>query len=1038
MIEFFIKRRVATSMLFLGVCLAGLLSIERLPVELLPSIDLPKLTIITPFENASPEDVEQLITRHIEEAVSSVAGIDGLSSESMEGLSLVTARFRWGADMDMALIETKEKADLARPQLPQNAGKSVVLKYDPKAEPVMIIVVRTVKDTFPGLRRRIEREIVPLLERVEGVAVVDVMGGMKRQINVNLDRAKLYAHNLSLDEVIQAVNEANYSFPSGFIDKAGKEYLVRTIGEFAQTGQIAEVIAGRNESGVPVRIKDLGAVEDGYRDRRCLIRYNGGDAVAMLVRKEPGKNTIAVCGGVRAKLTQIEAAVRGEFTLTVVDDRSAFVQNAVRSVVNAALIGAVIVFAVLAFFLKNISYPLVILSSLPVSILGTFALMYFRGITVNTMSLGGLALGVGMMVDAGIVVLEAIAREGGRHPGNPAAAALAGTKKVILPVAASIFTTIIVFLPLIFTEDLSGILFSELALTVSFSLVCSLFCSLLLIPMLASLGHHRTNGLFGKHRAPLRAAGSRFIAASDAFIDRSHSVYNRLILSARCHPRQVLAAGLAAFLIGNVLLLLIDRELFPAVDTGEFTAEIELPRGTSLDESSRFASALENLLMADPLVRRVYAKIGSDPEDTVNERASARGPNSIFIHGFLKRNRRSTGAFIEGLRNRFPLSDQVRAVYTVRDGVLGALFTGEPGDLAVEAAGRDRAILRDIGESVMTLMRAQRGLTGVRSSIDAGRPELRVRIDRNAMASLGLSVETIALTVRAAINGEIATRYREHDEEIDVRVRLRETDRADRKSLSLVLMKNTAGETLPLGKIAIVHDATGPVSIRRDNQQRVNLITADIRGDRARETRRFERALAQLAVPAGYELKPTGLRNDIARSVKDMVFSFLLALVLVYMLLASQFQSFTSPLIIMLSIPVAFLGAAAALSLFGGTININSGIGFVMLAGIVVNNGIMLFDGIERGRDQGFTVDEAVEKAGRERLVPIFMTTFTTVFALLPLALGLGEGAELQRPLALTVIGGMAVSTVLTLLLLPTIYTTFAGKKHDRPQGGAS
>jgi len=1030
-IAFFIHHRIATIMIFLAVCLAGVLSLRRLPVELLPNVGLPCLTVITPFDNASPEDVEQLITRHIEEAVSSTSGVDGLSSESMEGLSLVTARFRWGTDMDMALIETKEKADLARSQIPQDAGKSIVFKYDHGARPVMFVTAIADNGDFPGLRRRVEREIVPLLERMPGVAAVDVMGGSKRQININLDRGKLYAHSISLDEVIKGIGESNYSFPSGFIEKSGKEYLVRTIGEFRQPGQIAEAVAGRNEAGVPVLIRDLGSVEDGYRDRKCIIRHNGRDAVGIFIRKEPGANTIDVCNGVRAKLAEIESNLNGEFSLTVVDDSSVFIRKAVGTVVNAAVTGSFIVFAVLAFFLKSLRFPLIILTSLPVSVLGTFSLMYFQGLSINTMSLGGLALGVGMMVDAGIVVLESIAREERLRPGQPAASALAGTRTVILPVAASIFTTIIVFLPLVYTGGLSGILFGELALTVSFSLICSLACSVMLFPMLAAscpLPSMEHSVIFARRVHQYRY---QLIRAADRFIISLHSGYTRVITFASLRPRRVLAVGFAAFLIGNSILFFIDRELFPAVDTGEFTAEVELPRGTSLDESSRFSAAMENLFMTDPGMRQVYAKIGSDPEDAITERASGRGVNSVFIHGFLKNH--GTASFIEMLRNRFPVSDNVRVVYSNRDSIQGALFDSAPGDLTVEAAGRDHEVLMKIGNAVMSLMRGRQAFTSARSSLDTGRPELRVLIDRNAMGSLGLTVEDIVLTVRAAITGEIATRYREHDEEIDVRVRLRASDRADRGSLNLLYVKNADGETLPLGKIATVHERTGPVSIRRENQQRVNLITAHIKGNHSREIRRFDRALSMLSIPAGYELKTVGLKNDIGRAMGDMVFSFLLALLLVYMLLSSQFQSLKTPLIIMLSVPVSFLGASAALVVSGATLNINSGIGFVMLAGIVVNNGIMLFDGIERARARGLQVTESVGTACRERLVPILMTTLTTIFALLPLALGLGEGAELQRPLALTVIGGMTVSTALTMVLLPTAYLVFVGENLSKP-----
>ncbi|TAL34411.1 MAG: efflux RND transporter permease subunit [Spirochaetes bacterium] len=1034
MLDTFIKRRVTTAMVFLGICLVGFIAVEKLPVQLLPDIEFPRLTIVTPYENASPTEVEQLVTRYIEEAASSVNGVLSVYSESLEGLSLVTVRFQWGTNMDMALIETKEKADIIKTQLPQDTGKSTVIKFDPKSDPVMIYTIALPSGTendFAQLRRRIEKEIIPYLERIEGVALVDIMGGYRRQVNINLDCGKIYAHSLSLAEVIEGVNMANFSFPAGYVEKKDREYLVRTVGEFRNVAEMNKVVVGRNDAGVPIYLKEIGEIQDGFRDRKCIVRLNGKEAVGLLIRKEPGKNTMDVCSRVRERITELSAKYHKEFQLANVFDQSSFIQSSIDNVLNAAVMGGLISILVLWFFLKNVRYPLIISSSIPISILGTFALMYFKGISINTMSLGGLALGVGVMVDAGTVVLESIADELKRGKGKSRIAnVIAGTREVFIPVTTSTLTTVIVFAPLVFITGLSGAVFSELALTITFSLLCSLLSSFLFIPMIVALDIPSPE-IFRDSRITKTLSGIQQMVFdfSDVFMERAIALYTTIMEYTLANKKRVLVAGLVSMAFGAILFLFVDKELMPRVDPGELAIDIEMPKGTPLAESAEMSTRIESYLLKKPYVRDVYAKIGSDPDDNISEKSSGRASNNILIQIFLKGGRRPhVSKIVSALQNEIRVGEMVKMDYIVKESVVESLFGQGGKALTLEVYGKERDELMKIGERVHEGLAAIPEVRNISAALDRGHPELKVNIDRTAMASLGINISDIASGLRAAVRGEIATKYRESDDEIDVRVRLRREDRSEKDSLRRILVKSSTEANIPLGKIITIEEGSSPNKIIRSEQNRINRITADIVGSKAMVFGKVERMLSHLNLKEGYEVKFAGERDEISRSLGDIGFMLGFAIILVYMVLASQFQSLVSPFIIMLSIPVTILGVSASLLLTGTSLNINSGIGIVMLAGNVVANAIILFDFISKEHREGVGLHDAIIEAGKKRLEPILNTTLTTILALVPLAIGMGEGSELQRPMAIAVIGGLTVSTFLTMVVVPTIYAMVAGK----------
>jgi HAE1 family hydrophobic/amphiphilic exporter-1 len=1020
-IEIAIKRKVTTIMFFAGVCLIGFISLGKLPVQLLPDIEFPKLTIITAYENQSPIEVEELVTRYVEESVGSVNGIKSVYSESIEGMSIVTATFQWGTPMDGAIIETKEKVDLIKGQLPQDTGKSIVTKFDPKDEPVSIYSINSKNGKFNNVRDRIEKEIRPYLERIDGVASVDVIGGYKRQVNVRLDIGKICSHSLSLGEVIESLNAANYNVPAGTIIYNNREYLIRTIGEFGSIGEIGDTVVGRNDNGVPVYLRDVASsIEDGYKDRKCVIRFNGNEAVALRMHKEPGKNTINVCEAIEEKIDELKTRHKDDFEIKQVYSQSGFISSSIRDVLFSAVIGGIIAVLILYFFLKEIRSPLIIATSIPISILGTFALMYFKGITLNTMSLGGLALGVGMMVDDGVVVLESISQSVSGMGKNVEEAILKGVKDVVSPVIASTLTKIVVFLPITFLSSLSGAVFGELALTISFALICSLFSSLTLMPMLYSIKFKQRFKIDSHH---LSKYISIFHLLSDATMKIILTTYERVIKIALGIKTKVLCAGVAVTVVGILLFVLLDSELMPKVDPGEFTIEVALPKGTALEESAAFSKWIEEYISKNPYVENVYAKIGSDPDENVSEKVSGMSSNNVAIQVILRDGGRpDIKKVIESFKKYLVFSDRVKTDYIVKESVISSIFSYSNKPLAIEVYGKERDEIKRYGDLIRSKISQIDGVENIVATLDEGYPEYGLVIDRVKMSSMAIDIFDIASTLRMAIHGESATKYRMNDDEIDIRVKIDEREFSSMSSLESILVKSKSGANIPLGKFASIQEGVSPSKIIRSDQSRVNSITANISHDRDSVFKRVEREIDKIDFREGYEAKIVGEKTEIRKTFSELIFAFLLGVLLIYMVLASEFQSLKNPLIIMLSIPVATLGVSGGLLLTGNSLNINSGIGIILLAGTVVNNSIVLFDYIYIESMKGRSLEKAIIEAGKRRIKPILITTCTTIFGMVPLALGIGEGGGLQQPLAVAVIGGLLLSTILTLVFIPVMY----------------
>lgn len=1016
-----IRRRITTTMAFTGLCLIGAISASRLPVELLPDIELPRLTVITPFENAAPSEIEKLVTSRIEEAVTGVSGVTSVSSESIEGLSIVKITFQWGTDMDMALIEAKEKADLVKGELPEDTGQSIVVKYDPSDDPVMIYSVSLSSGESTSARRRVEKEIVPFIERINGVSLVDILGGDKREIHVDIDNARLFAHNLSLSDVARRIDLSNYNYPAGNLVKGDMEYQVRTVGEFRNLDDIRSVTAGYNENGIPVYLRDIASIEDTFKEKKSIVRFNGIESVALLVRKEPGKNTIETCNNVRTVMEEINTRSKNDFNIRCVYDQSQFIQNSIDNVTLDAILGGIISFIILFLFMKRLGPPVIICATIPVSVLGTFILMDVFGISINTMSLGGLAIGIGMIVDAGTVVLESIyMQEPSGGTLSRMEAAVKGAVEVAVPVIVSVLSSVVVFMPIVFLSGLAGALFRDLALTVSFSLFISLIAAVTLIPMLSTIDVKlpASMKLPGKFRLSFDP-----VAMTDRFMERMVVLYEHAIHYSLANRKLVILSGLGSLAAGIILFLPVKSEIMPRVDPGEFSIEIEMPGGTPLAKTEAYCAQIEKSISGISSVDYVFTRAGCDPDDTISERISGHGAEYGIIRVFLKNSWGvSTSDAIENVKKTIPQGENVQVVFKLKEDVVASLFSGSGKNFNVEIAGNDITTLRESGKKLKSIVSGYDGARNVSTLFDRETPELRLDINRDSASSLGMSIEDVASSVAMAVKGEIASRLRENDEETDIRIRLAGSDRSDVESIERIPVMSGTGVAIPVSRIARIVPGSASVKIVRREQSRINIVSADIVSDIDDFISTISSRLSEARINESVTVKIADAGEEIAKAMKSMGFALVLAVVFIYMLLAAQFQSFINPLIVMLSIPVTMLGISLAMILTGVTLNINSGIGIIMLSGNVVSSAIMLFDCIEHNRSQGLGIEESLVLAGKERLKPIIMTVLTTIVALVPIAIGIGQGSEIQKPLAVTVIGGLTVSTVLTLLFIPAVY----------------
>ncbi|PRR69242.1 efflux RND transporter permease subunit [Neomoorella humiferrea] len=1024
-LEALVKRPVAVTVAVIVALLLGSMALARLSIDLLPNLNLPYAAVITSYQGAGPEEIEKAVTRPLEDVLGTVQGVKNILSYSMSGTSIVLLEFEWGQDMDFAALNMREKVDQVERFLPDAAEKPTVVKFDPNMMPVMTLALYGDMDE-ERLKDLAENTVKGRLERLNGVAAVNITGGLEREIQVLVDPARLQLYGLSISQVVQALQSENNTFSAGKVADAGKDVLVRVNGEFQDLEEIRRISIS-TPSG-PVRLGDIAEVRDYHAERQQYALYNGRPAVGISIQKQTSGNTVQIAHAVKQAVQELQKELPPGVTLTPVVDQSQYIERAIGGVYRDMFLGGLLAMLIIFIFLRHLRATLVIGLTIPISVITTFVLVYFGKMTLNMMTLGGLSLGIGRMVDDAIVVFDNIYRH--RQEGrDPFTAAVAGTRQVLTAVVASTLTTVSVFLPIAFVEGMAKQIFGPLALTVAFSLMASLAVSMTVTPTVAA------RLLAGDlPPEPVEARSFWHGLVNGLWMVRLSGAYSRFLRWALRHRKLTVAAVATVFIASLALVPAVGVEFLPATDEGTVTVTIELPKGTGLETTAAVADEVANIVRQQPEVQSIYQQIGSSGGTHTfmsGETPEAASLNINLVP--LEQRRRSAAEVAEAIRVQTSKIAGAKINVTATSS-FGGSMSGAP--IQVDIHGSDLERLKELAEKGQQLVAAVPGTAGVENSISKGRPQVEIIVDRERAALYRLGAGQIGAAVATAVGGTVATRYRTGGEEYDVRVSLPEGLRHSIADLENLTVLSPLGVQVPIKAVADLKLDTTPSTIYRYNQDRVASITANLNGTRplAAVLKDVQAQMAQLQLPPGYSVDYTGQTEMMNETFGQLGLALIMAVVLVYLVMAAQFESFFHPFIIMFSIPVSLTGVVAALMFTGRTFNVVAFIGVIMLAGIVLSNAIILVDYINVLRREGMPREEAILAAGRTRLRPILMTALTTVLAMLPLAAGIGEGAEMEAGLATAVVGGLLASTVLTLILVPVLYTIFEdlgrGLKH--------
>jgi len=1020
--RFAIHRPVTMFMLSGVIVLLGAISLTRLPVDLMPEFTAPTISINVGYAGVGPLEMEQLITRPIEQAVGAVAGVETISSNSSEGRSNVRVNFAWGTDMNEALDDVRTRIDRVRGRMPEDADQIQIFKADSTAQAIMQLAVEGDFDPVT-LREIAQNDLVTRLERVPGVAAVTVNGGLRRQIHIELSKEKITALSLSVDRVVQTLRQENQNTPLGEVSQGDATYLVRSQGEFTSLDDIRNLVV-MTRDGVPIYLRDVADVIDSTEDRRQFMRIDGRPGVRMAVNKQSEENTVAVSEGIRAEAERINREVPGVRVL-VTNDQSIFIERAINNVQEHALLGGILVVLIIFAFLRDFRSTLIVSTAIPISVIGTFALLYFGGFTLNTMTFGGLALGIGMIVDAAIVVLENTHRH--LHMGKDRmTAAIDGSEEVWTAILTATLTHIAVFVPLLFLSGFSSILFGQLSFVVMFSLAMSLFVAVTIVPVLCSRWLHTPD-----EEASRSGVIGRLFRASERFLEGVDERYRKALHLSLAHRPTVLVGALASVVAAVLIYPLLSTELLPQTDEGEVNVNAELPVGTRVERTEEAMLRLEEMVRQYvPEATTVITSGGGGGGGGFGGGGnSSRGQINIRLVPRDERERTNDQIAQELRRQLAGLPGViVRANPAGGNWQLFRMLGGGDGDarLALEIRGDDLDDARRIAQEARTVMEGTPGIADVRVGREEGRPEITIRVDRPKAAMLGMTPQSVTSTIQTNVAGTTAAQYRDRGNEYPIVVRLREADRQGISDIGDVLLSTPTGQVVPARNLLAVGREAGPVQIDRKNMERITRVNADIETSLSEAITAVQANLSQVRVPPDFAVGFGAEVEEQARAFRQLLLVLVLAVLLVYAVMASQYESLRDPFIIMFSIPVAGIGIVLSLLVTGTAFNMQAFIGVIMLAGIVVSNAILLVDYINtlRRRD-GMPLREAVEVGGRRRLRPILMTTFATSLGLVPMAIGLGEGGELQAPLARVVIGGLLTSTMVTLVLVPAVYTLF-------------
>ncbi len=1015
--DFSVKRPIFTTMVTLIVVVLGAVSLARLKIDLFPSIELPTVTISTNYPGASPEVMETLVTQIIEEIISTVPGVEEVTSQSSEGRSRVRVRFAWGTNIDSAALELQATLEDEINELPDNIERPRVSKFDVDSFPVVILGVSGDIDPI-DLTDIINNEIRYRFSRVPGVAQVDLWGGFNREIRVEIDRQRLQALGIPLNQILQALRDSNLDRPSGSIQEGRYEVSLRAPAQFQNLDQIRNTVVDTRDGAV-VTLEQVALVKDTYEKETRIVRVNGIQGIRVAIRKQDNANTVEVSQAILEEIDRTNEDYP-QIHIVPVTNSGNFIERSIENVARSVLYGGGLAILVLLFFLRDWRSTLVISLAIPISIISTFALLYFGGFTLNLMSLGGLALGVGMMVDSSIVVLENIFRRRDEEHEPPAIASSSGAREVAAAIVASTITTLVIFLPLIFVPGVSGILFRELAYTVSFSLVCSLVVSLTLVPMLSAKLLRANISKTEKANSPFR----KLSETAERWFQTLELGYKHLLDKALRHRRYILIGAGSTLLLSYFLAPLISSEFMPPSDEGEVRVWARAETSTRLEIVNTLTKRIEEIVV--PAVPEAVSYVTNVWGD---------GANMAFNLVPASERERSNADIAQDLRKRLEgqIPGMEAGAWAPRgQNLLNRLLGGGGQGIEVEVRGPDIPTLEKLALEAKARILQIEGVTDVDTSFDQGSPRQEISIDRDKIADLGLSARDVSEVLQTAIAGSRAGDYRTEGNSYRILVQMANAERLSIDEVLDLTLRTPSGELVALRNLVTSDFGRAPEEIERRDQQRLVTLDADI-GKRALGdvSAEINAVLNQIPRPAGYVFRITGSFEEQQKTFNELLIALGLAIMLVYMVLACQYESLRDPTIVMVAVPMAAIGVILTLIITGTTMNLQSGIGCIMLGGIVVNNSILLVDQASQLRLGGIGARDAVAEAGRRRLRPILMTTLTTVLGLLPLALGIGEGADAQAPLARAVIGGLVGSTAITLLLTPVVYSIVHSKRSS-------
>jgi len=1069
-----IKRPVTTFMFFLGIVLLGFVSLRELSVDLLPDISYPRLSVVTEYPGVAPEEIETFVTLPLEAAVSRIPGLRRVESVSKEGQSFMTLEFSWGTNMDFATLHTREKLDGA--PIPEQAEDPVIIPLDPQSKPIMVLAISGDRSLLE-LKEFSEELIKPRLEQIEGIGSGEIVGGVEREIQVEVDPRLLSLYGLTIDQIAGRIDEFNQNLQGGTIRKGRFKYALRVVGEFEVLSEIGEISLKTTEERGVIRLKDVAQIQDSIKERQGITKLNEKESIGILVRKESGANTVEVTRTTHEVLEDIKKENPGTEIL-VVSEQARYIEEAISSVLRSIIFGGILAFFVLLIFLQDLKTPIIIAVVIPISIIATFNLLYFRDITLNIMSLGGLALGVGMLVDNSIVVSESIFRHKGLGK-NLLDAALTGTKEVGMAVTASTLTTISVFLPVIYVHGVAGQLFKDQAFTVTFALLSSLIVSLTLLPVLSSrkvelekmekepeeksavkkeinpqkkskfryllypykgikwLFYYVFKGIYlvlnfiSSFLLQLLLLVFHYVSLPFKFVFRAifkgfnfvyqkfASRYHKFLSWCLDNKGKVLVGSLAFLALTFLLATQIPRELLPKPEAASFELNLKTPVDYSLEQTVGVVSLLEQWLGRSESVTESFSQIGIvSGMEGLNPDISL---NSVQIHVEVQK-ASQVESTIEALRARLEEFPNLNYSLVKEQSTLAQFLAFSTAEVGLKVKGDDLIRLKIIAEELVEKLKDIRGIADLNTNIGEGKPEFLITIRKDALDKYNITPQAIGGFLVDAVRGKVATQFKELEKKYDILVRMEEATRENIESL-LDEQIQYRGSLIPLRELVSYEIAKGPKEVRRENQQREVIITANLRGAKISQVvPRIQDKIDELSLPFGYRVVFSGEQEEMSQSFRSLIFAFSLAVLLVYMIMAAQFESLLHPFLILFTLPMGLTGAIWALFLTGQTLNVISVIGMVVLAGIVVNDAIVKIDYTNQLRKKGLSSREAIMEASRVRLRPILMTTVTTAFGLFPMSLGLGRGAELQQPLAISVIGGLILATFLTLILIPIAY----------------